>query len=149
MWIGILTVGPTLLKSIRQECIGALVVGDTKSSKSYKHLFCTPGWQRSAKQCAFSYLFYLFQCGETVFPRGWAYIKGCSNLAQSKERKGNFPVLLFFPHFMTAAIRTASQLRNEIVLLSFDSCNRRNRGSFSKSSRWALIYREAAAQCLG
>ena len=56
-----------------------------------------------------------------------------SNLAKSKERKGNFPVLLFFPHFMTVAIRIATHLGNEIVILSFDSCNRRIRGSFSKS----------------
>ena len=36
-------------------------------------------------------------------------------ILQSKERKGNFPVLLFCPHFTTAAIRTTSHLRNEIV----------------------------------
>ena len=40
-----------------------------------------------------------------MFPRGWAYGKGYSNLAQSKELKGNFPVLGFFPHLMIAAIR--------------------------------------------
>ena len=85
MWIGTLTFGPTSLKSIRQERIEALVFGDTKSSKSYKHLFCTPGWQRSAKQCAISYLFYQFQCGETVFPRGWAYRKGHSNLSSFND----------------------------------------------------------------
>jgi hypothetical protein len=38
-------------------------------------------------------------------PRGCAYRKGYSNLAQSKELKENFPVIPFFPHFMIAAIR--------------------------------------------
>ena len=29
--------------------------------------------QLSTKQCAISYLFYQFHCGETVFPSGFAY----------------------------------------------------------------------------
>ena len=49
---------------------------------------------------------------------------------------------MFCPHFMTAAIRTASHLRNEIVLLSFDSCNRRNCGTFSKSIVAELSFTE-------
>ena len=49
----------------------------------------------------------------------------------TKERKGNFPFLLFFPHFMTVAIRTASHLRNEIVLLSYLLLNKGTKWWFS------------------
>ena len=39
-------------------------------------------------------------------------------LHMSKECKGNVPVLLFFPHFMTAAIRTVTQEMKSFYLAS-------------------------------